>query len=156
MPEYASALNHNTECYLTSIATPQRGLDLTDYKVVYGSWSWVTKCPSWGINLSTAITHEGFQRHRRIKPCKSKRPDWNDLFIEHHLMKAPKRPLLFSVGLWFPPICTGQICMWKRECLGRCQGTVSSSCSRSEPESQNHPPGPPTTATSPASVRKGC
>lgn len=43
----------------------------------------------------------------------------------------------------------------KSRVSGRCQDTVNFSCSRSEPDGQNHPPRPLATATAPTSLSKG-
>lgn len=114
----------------------------------------MTKRPSGGVNLSTAITHEGFHRSRRIKPCKSKRPNWNDLFIGHHLWRLPNGLCTFAWNLR-PSYLHRTHLHVENGVSGRCQGTVNFSCFRSEPDGQNHPPRPATTARVPKSLSKG-
>lgn len=69
-------------------------------------------------------------------------------------MKAPKWTL-FCTGFCFLPICIGQICMWKGECLEVAKVLGTLHALGLMPDVQSHSPAPPMTATAPNSISKG-
>lgn len=114
----------------------------------------MTKRPSGGVNLSTAITHEGFHRSRRIKPCKSKRPIGMS-YLLGTTYEGSQMDFALPHGISLPSYLHRTDLHVERGVSGRCQGTVNFSCSRSEPDGQSHSPKPPTTSAAPTSVSKG-